>query len=775
MQTGDEVKFVKITEEQYNALEHKDPGTVYFVSDKFVAVGEEVVGDVTPEQLSAFDNDVGFLTSYTETDPTVPAWAKTAEKPSYTAAEVGALSSDTVIPEDNVFIAVYNSTTYADTLAAYNANKLIFGVIDNGTGNGKLILPLTRYTNSMFQFEGQYLAGLTRRSFLTLQASGWSKSDTYGNVVTRTKDIASGDALLIRDNDTSSSNRGTIKASTISFGTDATQYLASNGTWQSIPTIPTDVSAFTNDAGYLTSYTETDPTVPSWAKQASKPTYTAAEVGATTTSDVNTLIANAIGDINSFEVAIVSELPSSDIDTHTIYFMPNSEASPNSYDEYMYINNNWEKIGTSDIDLSGYVPTSRTVNGKALSNNITLDASDVGALPSTTSIPTKTSDLTNDSGYLTSYTETDPVFSASAAAEITSADISSWNNKSDFSGNYNDLTNKPTIPTVPQNVSAFNNDAGYLTSYTETDPTVSAWAKAASKPTYTAAEVGALPDTTVIPTNVSELTNDAGYLTSYTEADPVFSASAAAGITSANITAWNNKSDFSGDYNDLTNKPTIPVTSVNSKTGAVSLTAADVGAMATDHAANAITSSDITNWNSKTDNTGTVTSVRVQATAPVQSSTSTAQTSTLNTTISLASGYGDTQNPYGNKTANSVLAAPNGSNGAPSFRSLVASDIPSIGNITNTGDITSTATIASGDRLVINDESASKVTNSSITFGTSTTQYLANDGTWQNAYDDTALAARVTAIENIEWVKYYSGRQNPADSLGNDGDVYLQY
>ena len=59
------------------------------------------------------------------------------------------------------------------------------------------------------------------------------------------------------------------------------------------------------------------------------------------------------------------------------------------------------------------------------------------------------------------------------------------------SGSYNDLSNKPTIPTVPTNVSAFNNDAGYLTSYTETDPTVPQWAKAQTKPSYTAAEVGA--------------------------------------------------------------------------------------------------------------------------------------------------------------------------------------------------------------------------------------------------------------------------------------------
>lgn len=63
-------------------------------------------------------------------------------------------------------------------------------------------------------------------------------------------------------------------------------------------------------------------------------------------------------------------------------------------------------------------------------------------------IPTKTSDLTNDSGFITGYTETDPIFSASAAAGITRANITTWNNKSDFSGNYNDLTNKPTIPSA---------------------------------------------------------------------------------------------------------------------------------------------------------------------------------------------------------------------------------------------------------------------------------------------------------------------------------------
>ena len=58
-----------------------------------------------------------------------------------------------------------------------------------------------------------------------------------------------------------------------------------------------------------------------------------------------------------------------------------------------------------------------------------------------------------------------------------------------------------------------------LQNYTETDPTVPAWAKAATKPTYTAKEVGALPDTTEIPTKTSQLTNDSGFLTKHQSLD----------------------------------------------------------------------------------------------------------------------------------------------------------------------------------------------------------------------------------------------------------------
>lgn len=81
---------------------------------------------------------------------------------------------------------------------------------------------------------------------------------------------------------------------------------------------------------------------------------------------------------------------------------------------------------------------------------------------------------------------------------------------------------------------------------------------------------------------------------------------------------------------------------------------------------------------------GTVTGVT--ATSPVASSGGTAPV------ISLASGYGDTQNPFASKTANYVFAAPNGVAGAPTFRAIVAADIPTLNQNTTGSAATLTTT-----------------------------------------------------------------------------------
>ena len=89
---------------------------------------------------------------------------------------------------------------------------------------------------------------------------------------------------------------------------------------------------------------------------------------------------------------------------------------------------------------------------------------------------------------------------------------------------------------------------------------------------------------------------------------------------------------------------------------------------------------------------GTVTSVT--GTSPV------ASTGGATPAISLSSGYGDTQNPYASKTANYILAAPNGTAGVPTFRAIVAADIPTL-NQNTTG---SAATLTTGRTISISGD-----------------------------------------------------------------------
>lgn len=101
---------------------------------------------------------------------------------------------------------------------------------------------------------------------------------------------------------------------------------------------PTKLSELTNDVNFVTSsvnnltnyYTKTN-------------TYTKTEVN------------DLINGITSMNVAVVQTLPTSGISATTIYLVPKSTSQTNNaYDEYLYVNNKWEKIGDTTIDLSNY-------------------------------------------------------------------------------------------------------------------------------------------------------------------------------------------------------------------------------------------------------------------------------------------------------------------------------------------------------------------------------------------------------------------------------------
>lgn len=101
---------------------------------------------------------------------------------------------------------------------------------------------------------------------------------------------------------------------------------------------PTKLSELSNDVNFITNsvnnltnyYTKTN-------------TYTKTEVN------------DLINGITSMNVAVVQTLPTSGISATTIYLVPKSTSQTNNaYDEYLYVNNKWEKIGDTTIDLSNY-------------------------------------------------------------------------------------------------------------------------------------------------------------------------------------------------------------------------------------------------------------------------------------------------------------------------------------------------------------------------------------------------------------------------------------
>ena len=133
-------------------------------------------------------------------------------------------------------------------------------------------------------------------------------------------------------------------------------------------------------------------------------------------------------------------------------------------------------------------------------------------------IPTKTSDLTNDSGFLTSHQD------ISGKADV--ADIptktSDLTNDSGFLTSHQDISGKADVADIPTKTSDLTNDSGFLTSHQD----ISGKADVADIPTKTSdltndsgfltshQDISGKADVADIPTKTSDLTNDSGFITS---------------------------------------------------------------------------------------------------------------------------------------------------------------------------------------------------------------------------------------------------------------------
>lgn len=160
---------------------------------------------------------------------------------------------------------------------------------------------------------------------------------------------------------------------------------------------------------------ETDPTVPQWAKQPQKPTYTAQEVGALPNSTKYGSTIDLAMDSATYVLTLsLKDQDGTVLNTKTVDLPIESVVVNGRYDAA-----NKKIVLTLQSGSTIDVPVGDLIAG--LQTEIT-------------SVNMLDADLVDDTN--------------STHKFVTEQEKQTWNNKSDFSGSYNDLTDTPTIPTT---------------------------------------------------------------------------------------------------------------------------------------------------------------------------------------------------------------------------------------------------------------------------------------------------------------------------------------
>ena len=321
----------------------------------------------------------------------VYGWAKAATKPSYTPGEVGADSAGSAAS------ALASAKAYTDQKIGALPAQAEYTLETGGT-DGSLVLKkdgvavgdaavvkgwATLLAKAQKGVDDAAAAAAAAQAAQSTADSKYFKPD---GGIPKT-DLAQAVQTSLGKADTalqshqtvtleSGTNNGTVK---ITVNGKATDNVAVKGLKS---------AAYTESSAYATAAqgTKADNAMPkaggafTGAVTVQAPT---AEMNPATKQYVDT----AINAVKQFEYQVVTELPTAAQATMgKIYLKAHShnpsDGQPDSYDEFITVQSGsiykWERIGNTDIDLSGYVPTTRKINNKALSSDINLGASDVG-------------------------------------------------------------------------------------------------------------------------------------------------------------------------------------------------------------------------------------------------------------------------------------------------------------------------------------------------------------------------------------------------------------
>ena len=256
--------------------------------------------------------------------------------------------------------------------------------------------------------------------------------------------------------------------------------------------IPTNVSAFTNDSGYLT--THQDLTAYALKTELFSGSYN-------DLSDVPVLVVSYNDLTDKPTIPSVAGLASETYVNTAISNLVNGADA--AYDTLKEI----QDAMATDTELASAINNlviPEDVSDLTDSTNLFFSGSynDLTDTPTIPTVPTNISAFANDSGYLTTHQD------LSTYALKTELFSGSYNDLTDVPVlvvSYNDLTDTPTIPTVPTNVSEFTNDSGYLTD----DTMLTDYGLISDSSVY-----GNGSNISSSITNVSSFNNDAGYISS---------------------------------------------------------------------------------------------------------------------------------------------------------------------------------------------------------------------------------------------------------------------
>ena len=150
-------------------------------------------------------------------------------------------------------------------------------------------------------------------------------------------------------------------------------------------------------------------------------------------TEVTQEIAEAVSGIEGFDAQVVEELPQTG-KKGILYLVANSSGEDkNAYDEYLWITDKYEKLGTRNIDLSQYALKSE--------------------------VPTKVSQLTNDSAFQTS-TQVGTIVDGKIVGK---ADKTYVDTELEKKANTSHTHTKSQITDMPTKLSQFTNDSGFQT------------------------------------------------------------------------------------------------------------------------------------------------------------------------------------------------------------------------------------------------------------------------------------------------------------------------